>query len=46
MRCAFCKKSNKDKNSLLICGGIYGPFKQNKYVHLLCAIWCNKVYLN
>ena len=46
MRCAFCKKSNKDKNSLLICGGIYGPFKKNKYAHLLCAIWCNKVYLN
>ena len=46
MRCGFCKKSNKDKASLVNCGGIYGPFKDNKYAHLLCAIWCSNVYLN
>ena len=40
VRCAFCKKNSKDISALQICGGIYGPFKNNKYSHLLCVLWC------
>ena len=46
MRCAFCKKGSKNKKSLRECGGLFGPFRNNTYVHLLCAIWCSIVYLN
>lgn len=51
IRCAFCQKTNKDIDSIKICGPFYGPFykknsKTKNYCHLLCALWCKKVYLN
>lgn len=51
VRCAFCQKANKDIESIKICGPFYGPFiqrtkKTKHYCHLLCALWCKKVFLN
>lgn len=51
VRCAFCQKSNQDIDTIKICGPFYGPFlrtrqKTKHYCHLLCAIWCKKVFLN
>jgi hypothetical protein len=48
MRCAFCNKGTKDINGIKVCGPFYGPFRSKKsvyYVHLLCAIWCSRVYI-
>lgn len=51
VRCAFCHKTNKDIENIKICGPFYGPFLRGKiktkhYTHLLCAVWCKKVYLD
>lgn len=27
-------------------GPYYGPFKPKEYVHLLCVIWCSKVFVD
>ena len=46
VRCGFCHKSSQDTAALVKCGGLYGPFENEKYSHLLCAIWCHKIYFD
>lgn len=45
VRCAFCQKSQHNKEVLKQCGRVYGPIGKN-YFHLLCAIWCPEIFLD
>lgn len=46
VRCEFCHKNSKNTDYLKKCGGLYGPFgPDNKYVHMLCAVWCHQIFL-
>ena len=45
VRCAFCQKYRADTPLIKELGPYYGPFENNSYCHLLCAIWSPNIFL-